>query len=211
MAIPFRPAGIGQVAAKNVFRINFSEALSAIPELHAWDDFNLNTVASKIFTGTAVNSNKPMIGAIGASVAPSASWWPSSSVAGAAVNNASRLKGNDGYCLLSAAAPIANGDVFFNFDFRFPSDVLPADPVSFALSVTYRFTGATPSVTWYGNDGGTEGTPVWTALTTQPKGTNNAATVIRPSDSGGDGVGDVVTIPPTGEDFPDEIWVTASA
>ena len=107
MAIPFRPVGIGQVAAKNVFRINFSEALSAIPELHAWDDFNLNTVASKIFTGTAVNSNKPMIGAIGASLAPSASWWPSSSVAGAAVNNASRLKGNDGYCLLSGAAPIA--------------------------------------------------------------------------------------------------------
>jgi len=77
--------------------------------------------------------------------------------------------------------------------------------------VTYRFTGATPSVTWYGNDGGTEGTPVWTALTTQPKGTNNTATVIRPSDSGGDGVGDVVTIPPAGEDFPEEIWVTAAA
>jgi hypothetical protein len=211
MAIPFRPVGIGQIAAFHVFRINFSEDLSAIPELHAWDDFNLNTAANKIFTGTVVNSNKPMIAAIGASVAPAANWWPSNPAAGAAVNNASRLKGNDGYCLLSVSAPMANDDVFFNFDFSFPSDVLPADTVSFALSVTYRFTGATPSVTWYGNDGGTEGSPVWTALTTQPKGTNSAATVIRPSDSGGGGVGDVVTIPPTGEEFPDEIWVTAAA
>jgi len=211
MAIPFRPVGIGQVAAFHVFRINFSEDLSAIPELHAWDDFNLNTVAHKIFTGTAGNSNKPMIGAIGASMAPSTSWWPSSASAGAAVDNASRLKGNDGYCLLSAAPPMATDDVFFNFDFSFPSDVLPADSVAFALSVTYRFTGATPSVTWYGNDEGSESVPVWTALTTQPKGTNGSATVIRPSDSGGDGVGDVVTIPPSSEAFPDEIWVTAAA
>lgn len=211
MAIPFRPVGIGQVAAKNVFRINFSQALSAIPELHAWDDFNLNTVANKVFTGTAVNLNKPMIGAIGADIAPTAAWWPANLVAGAAVNNASRLKGNDGYCLLSAAAPLANGDVFFNFDFRFPSDVLPADTMAFALSLLYKFTGPVPSVTWFGNDGGTELAPVWTALTTQPKGTSSAATVIRPSDAGGDGVGDVVTIPGSGEAHPAEIWATAAA
>jgi hypothetical protein len=211
MAIPFRPVGIGAVAAKNVFRINVSQALSAIPELHAWDDFNMNTVTGKVFTGTTVNSNKTMLGAIGASVAPSANWWPSALVAGSDVNVASRLKGNDGWCKLSAAAPGANGDVFFNFNFSFPSDVSPSDVITAVLGLLYRFTGTTPSVTWYGNDGGTEGTPVWTALTTQPKGTNAAATVIRPSDAGGDGVGDVVTIPPSSEAFPAEIWATAAA
>jgi len=38
-----------------------------------------------------------------------------------------------------------------------------------------------------------------------------AATVIRPSDTGGTGVGDTVTIPTSGEIFPDEIFVTAAA
>ena len=75
MAIPFKPVGVGAIAAKNVFRVNFSQALSAIPELHAWDDFNLNSVAGKIFTGTTVNGDKPMLGAIGCNVAPSAAWW----------------------------------------------------------------------------------------------------------------------------------------
>lgn len=211
MAIPFRPTGIGAVAAFRVFRINFSQALSAIPELHAWDDFNLNTVTGKIFTGTTVNGNKPMIGAIGADIAPSAAWWPASAVSGANLNVASRLKGTDGWCKLDDAAPGINGDVFFNFNFSFPSDITPSDVISCCLSVLYKYTGSTPSVTWYGNDGGTEGAPIWTSLTSQPKGTNGAATVIRPSDAGGDGVGDVVTIPGSGEIFPAEVWATAAA
>ncbi|KKL18402.1 hypothetical protein LCGC14_2475890 [marine sediment metagenome] len=210
MAIPFEPVGIGQVAAKNVFKITFSEDLSVIPELHAWDDFNLNTVANKVFTGTTVNSSKSMIGAVGLNVAPGASWWPGSAVAGAAVNNASRLIGNTGYCKLAASAPSA-GDVFFNFDYSFPDDVLPSDSMSFVFNFLYVFTGATPTITISGNDGGTEGTPVWTALTTQPGGTNGTATVLRPSDTGGSGSGDTVTIPTSGEEFPDEIWLTAAA
>lgn len=211
MAIPFRPVGIGQVAAKNVFKISFSEALSAIPELHAWDDFNLNTVVNKIFAGTAGNSNLPMIGAIGCSVAPAAAWWVETLTAGASEDVASRLKGDTGWCKLDTTAPLALGEVFFNFDFRFPSDVQPADTVDFCLSVLYRYTGATPTVVWSGNDAGTEGAPVWTPLTTQPKGTNAAATVIRPSDAGGDGVGDLVTIPPSGQAHPAEIWLAAAA
>jgi hypothetical protein len=206
MAIPFKVVGAGQVAAKNVFRIHFSQALSAIPELHAWDNFNLSTVAHKIFTGTTVNENKPMIGAIGLSAAPSAAWWPAAAVAGAAVNAASRLIGNDGYCLLSAAAPLADSAVFFNLDYRFPADALPGDDFSAALSVTYKFTGDVPSVTWAANDGGTEELPVWTALTSQPKGSNGATSFIRPR-----GAGDAnVVIPPSGEIHPAEIWVKAA-
>ena len=211
MAIPFRPVGIGAVAAMKVLRVNFSQALSQIPELHAWDDFNCNTVTGKIFTGTTVNGSKPMMGAIGLSAAPSSGWWPSAAVAGAAVDAASRLIGSTGWCKLSAAPPGAGGDVYFNFNFSFPSDVVPSDVLAAVLALTYRYTGTVPSVTWYGNDGGSEATPVWTALTSQPKGTNAAASVLRPSDAGGDGVGDVVTIPTSGESFPAEIWVTAAA
>ena len=211
MAVPFKPVGIGAVAAFHVLKINFSQALSAIPELHAWDDFNLNAVAGKIFTGTTGNGNKSMIGAIGLSAAPASGWWPSGEVAGAAVGVASRLKGATGYCLLSAAAPVLGADVFFNFNFSFPSDVTPSDVIAAVLSVLYKYTGSAPSIVWSGNDGGTEGTPVWTTLTSQPKGTNAPATVIRPSDAGGDGTGDVVTIPPTGEAFPAELWCTTAA
>jgi len=211
MAVPFKPVGVGAVAAFHVFKISFSQALSAIPELHCWDDYNCNANAGKIFTGTTVNGSKPMIGAIGLSAAPASGWWPSGLVVGAAVNVASRLKGALGYCLLSAAAPTAGADVYFNFNFSFPSDVVPSDVISCVLSVLYKYTGATPSIVWSGNDGGTEGTPVWTTLTSQPKGTNSAATVIRPSDAGGDGVGDVTTIPGSSEAFPAEIWATAAA
>ena len=211
MAIPFKPVGIGQVAAKNVFRVTFSTALSTIPELHAWDDFNLNTIANKVFTGTTVNTDLPMIGAIGVDTAPPAAWWPAGLTVGAAVNNASRLKGNAGYCKLSATAPGAGGNIFFNFDYRFPSDVLPSDSMSFVFNILFTFTGATPTVTVAGNDGGTEGVPIWTALTTQPGGTNGSANVLRPSDSGGDGVGDTVTIPSSGQAHPPEIFITAAA
>lgn len=210
MAIPFRPTGIGQVAAKQVFRISFDQTLSQIPELHAFDDFNLNTVANKIFTGTTTNGSTPMIGAVGLSVAPIAAWYPATPVAGAAEDVPSLMIGNTGFIELDSAAPVA-GDVFFNFDFSFPDDVLPSDTMTFVLDFLFIFTGATPSITWAANDGGTEGLPIYTTLTTQPGGVNAAATVIRPSDSGGTGVGDTVTIPTTGEIFPDEIFVTAAA
>jgi hypothetical protein len=209
MAIPFRPVGIGQVAAKNVFRISFDEALSQIPELHAWDDFNLNTVANKVFTGTTTNTFLPMIGAIGLTVAPAANWWPVAAVAGAAVDVASRLIGNTGFILLDSSAPAA-GDVFFNFDFSFPDDVLPGDTMAFVVEFRYIFTGATPTVTLAGNDGGSEASPIWTNLVTAVGGVPGVASVLRPSDTGGTGVGDVVTIPTSGEIFPDEIFVTAA-
>ena len=210
MAIPFRPVGIGQVAAQQVFRISFDQDLSQIPELHAWDDFNIDTASNIVFTGTTVNTFLPMIGAIGLTAAPAANWFPASEVAGAAVDTASRLQGNDGYIFLSSAAPVA-GDVFFNFDFSFPSDVLPSDTMFFVLLFQYIFTGVAPVITWAANDGGTEGSPVYTTLTTQLGHVNGTATVIRPSDTGGTGVGDTVTIPTVGEIFPDEIFVTAAA
>jgi len=209
MAIPFRPTGIGQNAAKEVFRISFDEDLSQIPELHAWDDFNLNTISNKVFTGTTTNGSTPMIGAIGLTVAPSASWYPASPVAGAAVDSASLLIGNTGFCFLTAAAPLA-GDVFFNFDFSFPDDVLPGDSMEFVLEFRFIFTGAVPTIVFAANDGGTEGTPIYTNLVTQPGGVGGAASVLRPSDTGGTGVGDTVTIPTSGEIFPDEIFVTAA-
>ena len=110
----FKPVGIGAVAAKNVFKIVFSEALSAAPQLTAWDDYLMATVLHKIFTGTTVNGSKPMIAGIGLTAQPSASWWPSDKVVGAEVDVGSRLAGTDGFCLLAADAPEADMPMRFN-------------------------------------------------------------------------------------------------
>ena len=206
----FKPTGIGQNAAKNVCRVTFSEALSTNPKLQAWDDYLMDTVLHKIFVGTTVNGDKSMVGGIGLTSAPSADWWPSSMTAGAAVDTASRLKGNDGFCLLSSTPPSAAGEVFFNMDYKFPSDIIPSDTLAHVIVVEYQWTGATPTAQWHANKG-TEGTPDWQLLTPQPKGSvpQPGMTEIRPCDGGEgeNGTGTyALTIPESGEEHPGEIW-----
>ena len=68
---PFKPVGVGQVAAYNVFRISSDQALSTNPKLKAFDDYLMTTNANTIFNGTGDNGSKPMIGGIGLVAAPS--------------------------------------------------------------------------------------------------------------------------------------------
>lgn len=215
LAAPFRPTGIGQVAAKNVFRITFSLALTTNPKLQAWDDENMNTTANKIFEGTTVNSSLNMIGGIGLTSAPGASWFPSSQAVAKAVDNAILLEGNTSYCLLSSSAPGDGGTVFFNIDYKFPSDLTPSDNMSHVVAVEYQYIGDAPVVTWAANSG-TEGSPVWTALTTVAKGVAAGTddTEIKPCDTGEGNNGTTnykLTIPASGQAFADEIWMTNKA
>lgn len=211
LAAPFKPAGIGQVAAQNVFKVTFSQALSTNPKLQAWDDYNMDSVTNKIFVGTTVNGDKSMIGGIGLTSAPSASWFPSTETAGSAVNTATLLRGNNGFALLSGSAPGAGDSVYFNIDYKIPSDLVPADNVAHVIGIEYQYTGAVPNVTWAANKG-TEGTPDWDTLTHGMKGSAPVAndTEIAPCDTGegNDGTGTYkLTIPSSGQIFPDEIWL----
>jgi hypothetical protein len=209
--IPFKPTGIGQVAAKNVFKVSFSQALSTNPKLQAWDDEGMDSVAHAVFTGTTESGSKPLIGAIGLTSAPSAEWFPSSLIAGAAVDAASLLKGTDGFCLLSSTAPGAGGEVFFNLDYKIPHDISPGDALGHVVAVEYQYTGAAPTVTWSANKA-TEETPDWEGLTPQAKGSAPVpeTTEIRPCSAGegADGTGTYkLSIPGSGQEFADEIWL----
>jgi len=209
--IPFKPVGIGQVAAKNVFRATFSQALSTIPKLKCWDDYNLNTVANDIFVGTAINGSLPLIAGIGLTTAPSANWWPASMSANALVNVATRLKGNNGYCQLAGSAPGAEDEVFFNIDYKIPSDLAPSATMGHALTIEIQYTGSTPLVRWYANQGA-EGSPDWVELLPRAQGYQpiSGDTEIAPCDSGEglDGTENYkISIPTSGQSFPDEIWL----
>jgi hypothetical protein len=130
---------------------------------------------------------------------------------GAEVDVASRLKGNEGFCLLAADAPEAEEELFFNLNYKFPADALPSDSFNHVVAIEYQYTGATPDPAAYGNKG-TEETPDWEPLILGIKGyaPQPGVTELKPCDAGrgDDGMGDYFfTFPETGEEHPDEIWV----
>lgn len=212
---PFKPTGIGQVAAMNVFKVTFSQTLSTNPKLMAWDDYTMLTVNNTVIAGTSGSGFLSMIGGIGLTSAPSASWFPSAESAATAVNSASLLNGNSGYCLLSSAPPSAGESVYFNLDYKIYSDLEPSDTMEHVIAIEYQYTGNTPTVSWYGNEG-TEGSPSWTALQSGTKGSApiSGDTEIRPANSGEgyDGTATYkLSIPNSGSSFVEEIWLKDKA
>lgn len=105
MAIPSKAVGGGNSStAMNVFRVSFSQALSAAPQYQIWDnsstypsvDASGATTVKEAFAGTSGNSNKPEY-ALDAttSTAPSSNWLPASATGGSA--NPNRMKGTTNY------------------------------------------------------------------------------------------------------------------
>ena len=94
------------VDSKHVFRARFNtNACSDIPQLQAWDDYNLNTVASQILAGFTANANESLVAAASTDAASTgAAWVPASAGAGGALVN--RLRGEESYVLLGATAPL---------------------------------------------------------------------------------------------------------
>lgn len=214
-----KPTGIGANAAKNVFKAVFSENLSAIPKLKAWDNYNMNSVLHKIFIGCSQNGDKPMVGGIGLTTAPVAGWWVDTITMGAAVNAASLLKGNTGFCQLTAAAPDADEEMFFNINYKFPvptgtppnTDPKPSDSWGHVFAIEHEYTGSAPTLSAYANSG-TEAVPSWVALVLGLKGYAPSPGVarVRPVDAGNgpDGVNSMLfTFPDDVASHPDEIWV----
>lgn len=103
MAIPAKVVGAGNgSAARNVFAITVSQALSASPQFEAYDGGTFpavgsgTTVAGKALAGTAGNGNRSMLSVVSTgAAAPSAAWKPANASAGAA--NPNRVKGQTSY------------------------------------------------------------------------------------------------------------------
>lgn len=112
MSIPSKVSGGGNTStAQNIFRVVFSQSLSAAPTYQMWDnsstypavDASGSTTAKEAFTGTSNNSNKPEYALVDTTnAAPSSSWLPGSASAGSA--NPNRMKGSTNY-VTSPATP----------------------------------------------------------------------------------------------------------
>jgi hypothetical protein len=216
MAIPSKATGGGNTSqARNVFRVTFSQTLSAVPTLEAWDDNTYATTANEIFAGTDVmstihNGSVPLLAAAATTTdTPASDWNPSdisSVVSGGATIN--RLKGTTNYVNLASTAPNASDTIRFNLCLEIPSDatVPSTSSLTHVVAVRYQYTGSAPTLTWEFNDddaGGTEGTPSWTTITAG--GTH----IIKHGDSGVASSNIFVTRPSSGTTEAAETWVTS--
>lgn len=160
----------------------------------------LVTVAKKIFVGTTVNGNKPMMSLVDAtSSAPASAWKPASPTAGSA--NPNRMKGQTNY-VTSQAIPLTTVPLLFNQVLEVPSDLLATEDAEMDhdLLVRYWYAGAAPTLTWAFNEG-TEGTPTWITMTPSTHG-------VRHCKSGAGAGNYYATIPESGTEDTAEGWVT---
>lgn len=195
MSIPSNVAGAGNnSSAQNVYRVTFSQNLSANPTLESWDDSTFSSTTKEQFTGTAGNGNIPYLSGIATTDSAPISAWKPGVVAGGAVAN--RLKGLVNFVNLSTVIPVAGGSVRYNLNFEIPFDcTVPATNTFGVLAVRFSYSGATPSLTWQFNDvsaGGTEGAPQWTTITP-----GAAGNFVRPADAGSTSASVIVTKPAT--------------
>jgi hypothetical protein len=208
MSVPSNVANAGNnSSAQNVFRVVFSQALSASPSLEAWDDSTFSSNTKEMFTGTAGNGGIPYVSAVATTdTAPTPLWKPVAPVGGGAVAN--RLKGTTNFVTLTTTIPGVGAAVRFNLDWEisFDTTVPSTTTCNGVLAVRYSYSGAAPTLTWQFNDvsaGGTESSPQWTGITP-----GAAGQFIRPTDSGVSSANLVFTKPSAGVLDSAQIWVS---
>lgn len=179
---PFLVSGAGPTIAKNVFKVKFSESLSSLPNIRAYDNNqtfpntgNLTTVAFGIFTGNYSNDSKPMLHFLDTSrqASSATNWYTTSTIkAGAAT---CMMKGNISYLTprYSAASMVANASLTWNALIKTPYGCYPTIGRLHDVVVRFTFVGNTPSVTFYANNkhaGGTDASPAWGTITPDTNG-----------------------------------------
>jgi len=211
----------GDVVGQNVYKARFGvNDCSDMPQLQAWDDYALNTVAIESLQGTALNGDESQVAA--AHVTNNATilnWVPAVATAGGGDiqgggYRANRLRGNESYLLLgdaADAAPSADDERKFQLAFGVAPDngagVSGHQPV---LAVKTFYSGAAPEVSfWYNR--GTEGTPDWVQMTSEDGGTPMAIDVLNAIHATGPATTttslDPVTKPGSVEKFAEEQWI----
>ncbi|MCK9369435.1 hypothetical protein M0R04_05815 [Candidatus Dojkabacteria bacterium] len=174
---PFKVNGACVSTDKNVFKVKFSERLSSLPQLRAYDnnaDYpnSDTTVATtfRIFQGSAANNNRPMLYFIDtARVGPSSSSWYAEATYAAGVATC-MMCGDASYLTprYSIASMVANASITWNALLRVPCDVNPTMTKLHNIVCRYTFTSTIPVVNFYANnkhEGGTNGVPVWGTIT----------------------------------------------
>lgn len=182
----------GDANGRNVYKVRFAtNPCSDQPQLQAWDNENMNTVASESLQGTVNGGNKPQIAAAHTTnVRTGGAWVPASASAGGGVmqdpnsvgtsHRANRLRGNESYLELGDVAdapPAANEERYFQLAALVHDDSgvgtsghLPV------LGVKAFYAGAPPVVSFWYNRGEDDVQPTevnadWQQLTSSDKGT----------------------------------------
>lgn len=109
----------------------------------------------------------------------------------------------DGSLGVSQPTIDTSASIRFNLTAEFPYDsaVPSSSSQNVLLEVSYQYTGSAPTLTYWYNDGGTEGSPSWTQFT---PGTNGIRFVNASTVSGTY----KFTLPQTGVAVVGELWVT---
>lgn len=206
MAVPDKAEGYGNLDKQNVFKLTFSEDLSAAPIWEAYDNSETfpavdsygSTTAGKLFVGTTVNGDIAMICLVATtSASPGADWIPAGATGGSA--NPNRLEGTTSY-VTDPTTPSSGEAILWNMVVELPSDLEPSDDMEHLLQVKYSYIGSTPALSWFYNDN-TEGAPNWVGITRVTHG-------IRHSASGASGPNYYANIPFAGVEETVEGWIT---
>ena len=209
---PFLVSGACASVAQNVFKVRFSQPLSSVPNLRAYDNANVfpatgagTATTYTIFQGSAGNSNKSMLYfADTTRGGPAAStWWVGAVDSGALATI--RMLGDVAYLQFrySAASMVANASLNWNALVETPADVNPTMSRLHDIVCRYSFTSTIPTVLFFANNehaGGTEAVPVWGTITTDSQG-------VRFSSAAGTNTSMLANIPLAGVEITKKAWV----
>lgn len=221
-------AGAGDGAAQNVYKLRFdTNDCSDMPQLQAWDDYTMTTVASESLSGTEANAGESLVAAAHTTNAATPASWPpanganggGTTIVGAQVR-ANRLRGATQYLLLGDpgdAAPLAGEERKFQLAFGCADDSAVGTgghlPV---LAAKVFYAGAPPVLSWFYNSGtpglgGSDGSPQWVQMVSGVKGTPMSMSVKNTIHATGPGSSalalDPVTKPGSGEKWAEAQWV----
>ena len=232
VVIPGGGGGAGDADGRNVYKVRFgTNASSDQPQLQAWDDENMNSVAGETLQGTANNGNIPQLAAAHTTnIRTGGAWVPASASAGEGVmqdpntvgtsHRVNRLRGAESYLSLydvGDGAPGVDEERYFQFAALVHDDSASGTaghlPV---LAVKTFYAGAPPVVDFYYNRGeddlaATEVNADWIQMTSEAKGTPMAIGVLNTIHHAGPGTTtlalDAVTKPGSGEKAAEEQWI----
>ena len=222
----------GDVDGRNVYKVVFgTNACSDMPQLQAWDDHNMNSVAIESLDGTVNNDQESQVAAAHTTnTKTGGSWVPESASAGGGEmqdpnvvgtsHRANRLRGNESYLLLGDSGdspPAADEERFFQLAFGVNDDsgtgTSGHQPV---LAVKTFYAGAPPDVDFWYNRGqddlaATEVGSDWVQMTSSAKGVSMAVglgnAILATGPDTTVSALDPVTKPGSGEKFAEEQWI----
>jgi len=222
----------GDVDGRNVYKIVFgTNDCSDMPQLQAWDDYNMNAVAGESLQGTVVNGGESQIAAAHTSnVKTGGVWVPTNASAGGGdmqdpnavgtSHRANRLRGNESYLLLGDVTdmpPLGDDYRLFQLAFGAASDSTPGTSGHMpALAIKTFYAGAPPDVRFWYNAGQDDlldpsGSASWVEMNHEDKGSPMAAGIKNTILATGPGTTttalDPVVKPGSGEKWAEEQWI----